>query len=180
MATIGKIKCRAYQTKSGNSPEIRWWIQGTAETFKKGALLYLTASNTVRYVALASGAGTGFDTVRKRIVGIALKDADNITLQATANAGTTKDYLIPVHMANSDTVFISNIISRTSAAVSTLQYADMGKACCASLNASVCYVDRSSSAASSILKVVDFVDGYPDKYGRVLWQLLPAAYAFER
>jgi hypothetical protein len=178
MATISKIKCRAYRTNSGNSPKIGYWIQGTAETFKKGALVYLTASQTVRYIDLSNGSATGFDTIRKRILGIALKDADNITLQATANAGGS--YLIPVHEATSDTVFISNIISQTSAATSSLAYADMGKALGASLTNSMTYVDRAASAASSILKVTEFVDVKGDLYGRVLWQLLPGAYAFGR
>lgn len=174
MATISKQKCRAYGTLSGNSPQVGYFVQGTAETFKKGALLHLTASGTVRVMVATDGAA--FTAKRKRVIGIAGADADNYTLQATANAGTK----MPVFLANSDTLFISNALNSTSVATSSLAHTDVGKAMTASVNGSMMFVDLSASAASSILKVHQLIDSAGDTYGRVLWQLLSGAYALGR
>jgi hypothetical protein len=174
MATIGQRRCKVYGTVSGGSPRRMYFIQGSGEIFKRGALLYLTASNTVR-VFMTDTTTTAWDSIRKRIVGIADKDADNYTLEATANAGNK----IPVWVADDNTIFISNVISRTSAATSTLNYTDRGRAFLASVNSSMVYADRASSAASSIAKIIDLIDAKGDKYGRVLWQVMAAARALE-
>ena len=172
MATILQGKCRAYGTVSGNSPRLLYFHERQGETFKKGALLYLNASNYLRVAPIANGCASAFDTIRKRIIGIAAKDAQNFTTTAQIQASLT-----PVWHANSDTIFLSNAFSETSAAASSLAYADEGKALTASVNASIVYVELAASAASTILKVVQFVDQKGDRYGRVLWQLLPGARA---
>jgi hypothetical protein len=156
MATILQGKCRAYGTVSGNSPRLLYFHERQGETFKKGCLLYLNASNYLRYAPMSNGCGTAFDTIRKRIIGIAAKDAKNLTTTA---------------------IFLSNCFSETSAAASSLAYADEGKALTASVNSSLVYVELAASAASTILKVVQFIDNKGDRYGRVLWQLLPGARA---
>ncbi len=172
MATILQGKCRAYGTVSGNSPRLLYFHERQGETFKKGALLYLNASGYLRLASLGNGCGTGFDTIRKRIIGIAADDANNLTTTAEVVASQ-----IPVWHANSDTLFLSNVKSETSAAASSLAYADLGKALMASVNSSLTYVELAASAASTMLKIVQFIDNKGDVYGRVLWQLLPGARA---
>ena len=174
MATITKARCQAYKTISGNSPKITYHVQGTAETFKKGALLYLTSTMTVRKFPNGQ-ASTAFDTWRTRILGIAGADATDYTLQATANAAGPN---MPVYVANRDTLFMSNCCNRSVASTGSLAYADLGKVACASGNASMFFVELAASAPSSLLRIVEFVDAKGDLYGRVLWQLLHPAHAF--
>jgi hypothetical protein len=174
MAVIGKRKCKVYGTVSGNSPRIMRFIEGSGETFKSGALLYLTASQTVR-VFMTDASTVAWTAIHKRIVGIAAKDASNHTLQATANEAEK----MPVFVGNDDTIFISNCVSRTSAASATLQYTDRGAAFCCSVNSSRVYADRASSATSSMAVIVDLIDAQGDQYGRVLWQVKAAYRAME-
>lgn len=172
MATITQNKARALYTISGNSPKILYFPEGISQTFKKGALLYLTASGTCKVMVSGAGGGTGFDTLRKRILGIALADATNTTSPSTTSG------FIPVHIADSDTVFLCNAISRTSTAVSTLALLDIGKAGGCSVNSSRFYWERSSVATNTVTRCLGLVDNVGDTYGRVLVQFLPGAKVF--
>lgn len=170
MATITQQKARVAYTLSGNSPKVLAFAEGISQTFKRGALLQLTASGTVK--VMVNRTGTGFDTVRKRILGLALDDA----AQNATSPTTTRN--IKVHIANADSVFISNAISTTSDATATLALLDIGKAGGASVNSSRCYFDRTAIATATTLRCLGLVDEISDKYGRVLWQVLPAARLF--
>lgn len=169
MATITQSKARAYSTLSGNSPKVLYFAEGISQTYKSGALLYLTASATTKL--MVSPAGAAFDTIRKRVLGLALADANNTTSPSTTT-------LYPVHIADGDTIFMANVISRTSAAVSSLALLDVGKAGTASLTSSRLYFDRSGSAAGSTLRCLGLVDQIGDRYGRVIFHVLSGARIF--
>jgi hypothetical protein len=116
-------------------------------------------------------AGAGFDTKKTLMLGIALADATNYTLQATANAGT----LMPVNVFNRDTLFIANCVNRAVASTGSLAYTDYGRAVACSVNGSMCFCDLAASAAATVFRIRQFVDNKGDLYGRVLFQALHPA-----
>lgn len=168
MATITKIPCRVGYTISGNSPEVREAPEGASQTYKAGAILFKSAT-ALRALPTASisrvDCGQG-------IAGLSLADAGNNTVSTTLTR-----YVV----ANDDTVFLTNIASRTSVATATLAYRYIGTACQGSINSSRFYVNvKMVAATNSICVIRDFVrpDTVGDTYGRVYFQFLRAARCF--
>lgn len=164
MATITQEKVRFGYTISGNSPEIINVPEGISQTFKAGAPVYLTASGTCKI--MVGTAGTAFDTIRKRYLGVALVNANN---------STSPTATIPVLADNGDTVFLGNTVSRTSTATASLANTMFGQAGGMSFNSSRLYFDRTGSAAGSMLRCRALLDNVGDVNGRVLFMALDTA-----
>lgn len=169
MATRTLAQLRVGYTISGNSPEIRVAVEGASQTHTKGLPLFLTAT------ALRAVPTTEFsqaDLVRG-IAGIAQIDGGNYT-----NSTTEVEYVV----ANDDTVFLGNVISRESAATATLAHRYIGSVCGASNTASRFYVNvKMTAATNSLLIPRGFYesDNSGDTYGRVYFQFLRASRAFQ-
>src|SRR3989304_1338838 len=102
MATITKEKCRVAYTISGNSPETQWFYESAGKSFKAGAALFFSGSKRLLQFPTATGLSRP-DLGTSGIVGIAMQDAGSYTNSTT---------LVPVAVANDDTVFIANLAAR--------------------------------------------------------------------
>ena len=173
MATITKSRIQV-RTISGNSPEIREGFEGALCTHKAGAVLFMSASGRLRPLPTANLSRAD---VAQGIAGVAIKDGANF-----ANSNTTASRKVPFYVANDDTVFISNIASRTSVATATYNARYQGTVCGGSVNASRFYPSIKMVAATNSLCVVRGLyeqDAHGDTYARVYFQFLRTARAFK-
>lgn len=167
MATLQKEPLRVGYTISGNSAETSEGIEGASQTYKAGAVLFLSASGVLRSLPTANISRAD---VSRGIAGVALADANNNT-----NSTTKIRYLV----VNDDTVFQSNISSRFTTATATLARQYRGTVCAGSINSSRFYVSvRMVAATNSICMIRSFIDNPGDQYGRVYFQFLKAARAY--
>lgn len=170
MATIVKERCRVGYTISGNSPEVQWLYESAAKTHKIGAMLYMSASR--RMVPLPTASGLSQADIVHGIAGLAMQDGGNYTNSTT---------LVPVAVANDDTVFLTNLSARQTASTSTISITHIGSTFGASVNSSRFFVARGAAAATnSLVYIRNLHDTVGDLYGRVYFQFLRAARAFRR
>ena len=170
MATITKERARVGYTISGNSAETRSAPEGAGQTFKAGAMLFLSASGRLRVIP--TGGTVSRPDLGQGVAGMALQDGGNFT-----NSTTEVQYIV----ANDDTVFLSNIASRQSTATATLSFVYIGSVCGASANGSRFFpAVKMKAATSSLCMVRGFVkpDTVGDSFGRVYWQFLKSTKAF--
>ena len=171
MATLTKIRPRPAYTISGNSFETRVAPEGASQSYKAGAILTLSASGRLRSVPTTTGYSAA-DLVRG-IAGMAIKDAGNYTNSTT---------LVSYYVANDDTVFVGTGISRASAAVSSLAYANIGTVAAGSFTNSGLYIAMTGKAATnSICHIRGFFesDAVGDQYGRIYFQFTKRMRAFK-
>lgn len=169
MATFTRRRMRVGYTISGNSPEVRNLYEGASQTYKAGAVCFLSASKRMRALPTANLSRAD---VGQGLAGVATKDAGNYTNSTTQ---------VPFYVINDDTVWIGNIASRFSAATATLQIAHIGSVCGASVtNSGVFPSIRMVAATNSLMMVRGFVEGSAvgDTYAEVYFQFLKAARAF--
>lgn len=167
MATITKEKCRVAYTISGNSPEVATAPEGAGCSHKEGAVLFLSASARLRPLPTAN---ISRPDIGHGIAGLAISDGASYTNSTT---------LVRYTVANTDTVFVSNIASRFTVATATLALQYRGSCAAGSINASRFYVSvRMVAATNSLVKIKDFVDSVGDTYGRVYFQFLRTCQAF--
>ena len=173
MATFTRERVRAV-TRSGGPPEIRYFPESASRTHKAGCVMYLSASSRVipggvGIITNSADIGTPSTSSRGGIVGFALADGGNYTNSTT---------MVPVLVANSDTLFITNLVSRTSTATATASYALVGSILAASCNASRFYLSTTLKAATCS---IGYVAGFHpqtavgDTYGLVYFKFLTAA-----
>lgn len=171
MATLTRQRTRVAYTISGNSPEVRGFVESAGKTHKAGAFCYPTASGRMIPVA-----GTGWlskpDLGARGLAAVALKDGGNYT-----NSTTT----VPMVVINDDVVFLGNVLSKVSTARSTISYSMIGTVGTASFSNSGLWPTHNVAATSSIItfRALFEDDSVGDTYGRVYFTVNRACRAFK-
>jgi len=147
---------------SGNSFFTHTFPEGTSQTFKKGEPVYLSGGYVVE---------CGDDPAV--ILGFAAADASNTT------AGAVE---VPVWIADFDTIFTASVYHGTPASAVTAQ-TQVGTAygIYRDTTNSKCYVDISDVTNTRVVVIdYDHRDDVGDRYGRLLFKVVPAWHQFSR
>ena len=150
MATISLQKAKVAGTISGNSPEVRYFLEASAQSFKSGQFVYLSSG---KVAACADNTAS--------VLGMAVHDASG-----------EENKKIAVFVANKDTVFEMNVYHATPASAITA-ITQLGGKYGLEVDDNKCYLNLASTSDVAF-QVRDFSpkDSVGDTYGRVHIQVL--------
>lgn len=171
MATLTRQRSRVAYTISGNSPEVRMFIESAQKTHKAGAFCYPTSSGRMIPVAGTSNLSKP-DLGAKGLACVATKDGGNYTNSTTE---------VPFIVINDDTVFLGNVLSIVSTARSTISYSMIGTVGTASFSNSglwPCHMDQATGSIITFRGLFED-DAAGDTYGRVYFTINRACRAFK-
>lgn len=163
MAAIALKKMYARQNVSGNSPRVSLFPCAATQSFKAGDLVYLVAGRLTV---------CGADPTD--ILGVALADA------VSAADAVALLQLIPVQLAEPDTLFQINIASSTAGASLALTQAMLGQSCKlfkdGTAGSGLWYASGVTGGTADRLIIDKFIDAVGDTNARVLVRFLSKYY----
>jgi len=156
MATIGIQPVRPYKTISGNAPFVLAIQEAATQTFTVGALVIQGAAGK-----MAEGGANP-----ARILGVAEEPGHNVAAPGVQD-------VTHLAMANSDTLFVGNVITTTA-------LSDIGNRYGVTKVGSNWQIDKSKTGATARIIIVDLDprDAIGDTQGRLLFMFMADFTAF--
>ena len=154
MATVPLQRARVYGTISGNSPQIRYFPEADAQTFKTGQFVYLV-----------DGKVTACPSDPTAVLGMAAHDANE-----------SEDADVAVHVINGDTEFEVNVYhDDTGESDNEIAVTHTGGVYGMIVVDNKCYCDISDTENKVfIVKSISIRDKAGDVYGRAVVDVIPS------